>query len=307
MPRILVIGASGFVGGNLARGLLMAGHPVRCLARQPAQVADLATIGCEVVPGDVTDLGSIRRAMASVRAVYIAIHTLGPQHASTAGQGFMDIELQGMRNIVAACREHGVRRLIVVTSLGITLDGPGAWVRGRWEAEQFLLGSGLDVTIIRPGQIVGMGGLGFGMTVSQARRRVAIVFGSGRARMQNIAIADLVYYLVAVLDDPRAYGQGFDVGADEILTTDRMIDIAADVLGRPHPRKIHVQPQRLRLLAPLIERMTGSPRGAIRGIMDVIGADLTGDPRPIRSLLPRPLLSYRQAVAQALNLNQKEA
>ena len=142
MRKILVIGASGFVGGHVARALLASGHEVRCLARQPAKVQDLATAGCEVVAGDISDLASLEQALESVGAVYILFHTLAPQHASTAGQGFMDIEMKGLQNIVAACRPHGVRRLIYVTSLGITPDGPGEWVRGRWETEQYLLKSG---------------------------------------------------------------------------------------------------------------------------------------------------------------------
>ncbi len=300
MKRILVIGASGFVGGHLARALLADGHAVRCLARNPAKVRDLATVGCEVVEGDISDLASLERAVESVQAVYASFHTLSPQHATTAGQGFMEIELNGLRNIVAACRTRGVRRLISVTSLGIRPDSPSAWVRGRWEAEQFLLQCGLDVTVIRPGQIVGVGGFGFDMMVAQARRSVAIVLGNGRGKMCNIAIDDLVHYLAGVLDDPRAYGQCFDVGCDDVLTNDQMIDTAADVLGRRHPFKVYVPQGFLGVLAPLIERLSKVPRGSVRGILDALGMDLTGDTRPIRAIVPRPPLSYRQAVARAL-------
>ena len=201
---------------------------------------------------------------------------------------------------MAACRTNGVRRVIHLTSLGITPDGPGAWVRGRWEVEQFLLKSGLDVTILRPGQIVGVGGLGFDMTIARARKRVALVLGDGQGKMQSIAIDDLVDYLVGVLDDPRAYGQCYDVGCAEILTGDQMIDVAAGVLGRRPPFKIHISPALLRPLAPLIERLIKSPRGSIRGVLDVLGMDLTGDPLPIRAIVPRPPLSYRQAVERAL-------
>ena len=82
---------------------------------------------------------------------------------------------------------------------------PSAWVRGRWQTERFLLESGLDVTVIRPGQVVGVGGMGFDMMMAQARKRVAIVMGGGRQRMRNIAIEDLVHYLAGVLDDPREW------------------------------------------------------------------------------------------------------
>ncbi len=218
MKKILVIGASGFIGRHVAQALLADGYAVRCLARNPARVQDLATTRCEIVQGDISDLASMQHALESVQAAYISIHTLSPQHANTAGQGFMEVEMNGLQNIVAACRTHGVRRLIYVTSLGIAPDAPSAWLRGRWQTEQFLLNSGLDVTVIRPGQIVGVGGRGFDMMVGQAKRQVAIMMGSGQQKWRNIALDDLVYYLVGALNDPRAYGQCYDVGCDGILT-----------------------------------------------------------------------------------------
>ena len=300
MKKILVIGASGFVGRHVALALQADGQAVRCLARNPSRIQDLDSAGCEIVQGDISDLASMQLALESMQAAYIAIHTLSPQHANTVGQGFMEVEINGLENIVTACRKTGVRRLIYVTFLGAAPDAPSAWVRGRWKAEQFLLNSGLDVTVIRPGQIVGVGGHGFNMMVGQAKRSVAIVMGSGQQRFRNIAVDDLVYYLVGVLNDPRAYGQCYDVGCDDILTTDQMIDIAASVLGRRHPGKFHIPRTLLGALAPLIERMSKFPKGALKGFLDSMKADVIGDPMPIRTILPRPPLSYRQAVEGAL-------
>jgi len=300
MNKILIIGASGFVGGHVARALIAEGYAVRCLARNTAKVRDLAALGCEIVRGDISDLASMQHALESVDAAYIAVHTLSPQHADTSGRGFMDVEMQGVQNIVAACRMYAVRRLLYVTFLGSAPTGSSAWIRGRWQTEQFLLDSDLDVTVIRPGMIVGMGGQGFDMTVSNARRPVSIIIGSGQQRFRPIAIDDLVAYLVGVLDDPRAYGQCYDVGNDDVLTNNQMVDVAAAALGRKQPRKIHAPRALLGALAPLIERISRTPKGALKGMLDGMKTDMIGDPTPIRALLPRPLLSYRQAVERAL-------
>ncbi len=300
MKKILVIGSSGFVGRHVAQALLADGYAVRCSARNPAKVQDLATLGCEVVQGDMSDLASMQQALDSVDAAYIAVHTLSPQQAGTTGQGFMDVEMDGLRNIVTACRTNGVRRLVYVTFLGAAPDGPSAWIRGRWEAEQFLLHSGLDVTVIRPGQIVGVGGQGFNMLVGQAKRSTAVMMGSGRQKFRTIALDDLGYYLVGVLNDPQAYGQCYDVGSDDVLTTEQMIDVAAEILGRNHPRKIHIPRALLGALAPFVERRTKAPKGAIKGFLDGMKADMIGDPTPIRTILPRKPLLYRQAVERAL-------
>jgi uncharacterized protein YbjT (DUF2867 family) len=254
----------------------------------------------------MSDPASLSRAMAGIEAVYISVQTISPQPASPAAQGFMDVETLGIQNIVAAAKAHGTRRAIYVTSLGIGPDTPSLWTRERWKLEQFLLHSGLDATIIRPGMIVGLGGRGFGMGVAQARSRLAIVLGNGRGKMRHIAIGDLTYYLTGVLNDPRAYGQCYEVGGDELLTMDQMIDIVAGVLGRKPPPKLHIPVALVAALAPLIGRALKSPKGALKGILDGMKEDGIGDPLPIRAILPRPPLDFRAAVQAALNPNTKE-
>lgn len=300
MQKPLVIGASGFVGGYLARELLAQGFAVRCLARKPQSVSALAAAGCEVVQGDISDRASLERALDGTDAVYVSIHTLSPQKPGAGG--FMDIEKHGIANLMAACHAKGVTRLIQVTSLGVARDAPSLWLRERWNEEQELVASGLDVTFIHPGMIVGIGGRGFGMTVAQAKSRVALVIGDGRGRMRGIAVSDLVYYLIGVLGEPRAFGQAYDVGNDEVPSSNEMIDSVAGVLGRKPPPKIHIPRALLGAAVPLLERMLKTPPGALKDIVGSLGADGIGDPMPIRALLPRPLLTFRDAVAKALNI-----
>ena len=213
----------------------------------------------------------------------------------------MDVEKSGLRNIVDACRTAGVRRLIYVTSIGIAPDAPSAWVRGRSQTEQLLFRSGLDVSVIRPGMIVGRGGTGFDAITRGARGPAAIVLGRGTQRFRTISVDDLAYYLVGVLDDPRSFGHAYDVGSDDVLTTGQMIDVAAARLGRRRPVKIHVPSGLLGLAAPLIERLTKMPRGAMKGLVDSLQVDMTGDPTPIRTILDRSPQTYRQALERALS------
>lgn len=302
MKTVLVIGASGFVGGHLTRALLAAGYAVRCLVRNPAKAVGLASAGCEVVPGDIADPAAVQRAVSGVEAVYISIHTLSPQPGSGAAQRFMDIEQTGVQNVISACRASGPPRVIYVTSLGISPAELSEWLRGRWQTEQLLLGSGLAATVIRPGFIVGVGGLGFDTVVGNARRRLAISLGGDHPRMRPIAVDDLIYYLVGILDDPRTYGQRYDVGNDEVLSINELTDRTAQALGRPHPHKFQLPLGLLGACAPLIDRLGKLPKGAMKGIVDGVQVDMIGDPLPIRTVLPRPLLSFRAAVQRALAL-----
>lgn len=298
---VLVIGASGFVGKHLARALLADGHTVRCLARDTTRVEDLAEAGCEVVQGDILEPATVERALDSVRAVYVCIHTLSPQGPNSKGQDFTDIEDTGLRTIVQACGTQGVRRLIYVTSIGVAPDAPSAWLRGRWHTEQYLFTSGLDVSVIRPGMVVGRGGTGFDAIARGARGPVAIGLGNGTQQFRTVAVDDVAYYLVGVLDDPRSYGQHYDVGSDDVLTTGQMIDIAAEQLGRRRPIKLKIPSALLGVAAPLVERVGKLPRGSIKGFVDGLRVDMSGDATAIRTILPRVPQSYRQAAASALS------
>lgn len=302
---VLVIGASGLVGRRLVQTLLAqgrgSGRRVRCLARDPARVVDLAASGCEVERGDIVDPAAVQRAMVGVGAVIVTIHTLSQQSGAGKQARFMDIEGCGIDNVIGAARAADCRRVIYVTSLGIAPDAPGEWLRERWRIEQRLLDSDLDATVIRPGHIVGIGGQGFDTVLAQARRRVSVTMVGNRPLFRTISVDDLVEDILGVLDEPRAYGTRLDVGSDDVLSVNGMIDIIADVLGRPAPAKLRIPRVLLRAIGPVAGRMAGMPPGAFAGFVEAMAADSIGDPGPIRSILPRARLGFRDSVARALD------
>lgn len=128
----------------------------------------------------------------------------------------------------------------------------------------------------------------------------AIVLGDGTQKFRTIAVDDLTYYLAGVLDDPRSFGHHYGVGSDDVMTTGQTMDVAAHHLGRRRPVKIHVPSHLLGLAAPLVERVSGIPRGAMKGLADSTQVDMIGDPRSVRAILQRTPRSYRQAVVDAL-------
>jgi uncharacterized protein YbjT (DUF2867 family) len=297
---VLVVGVSGFVGRRLAEAFLASGQAVRGVARNPDKVSLPASLALGVVRGDMLDPASLKAACRGVAAVYVCTHTLTRQQVGGTPGGYMDLELAGLRNIVSACEASGVRRLVYVTSIGVEPEAPSSWLRERWNAEQYLFGSGLNVTVFRPGMIVGIGGQGFNALLGGARRRTATVLAPRGQRFRPIAVSDLTRYMVDVLDEPRSFGRAFEVGTDEVMTMDQMIDIAAECLGRDHPRKRHLPLRTIRTLTPLLERAGRLPRGALAGTLDSMRVDLVGDPADIRQLLGSPLRSFRQAVRDEL-------
>jgi uncharacterized protein YbjT (DUF2867 family) len=299
---VLVLGATGFLGRRLVAVLLAAGYRVRCLVRDVQRAADLAGDRTEIVPGDMLDVESVARAAESVRAIYFCVHTLSKQADEHRTSDFMDVEQTGLGNVIDAARRHGVRRLLYVTAIGTAPDAVSSWARGRARTEKMLFDSGLDVTVLRPGMIVGHGGDGFGMVERGARSPVAVLVASRNQRFRTVAVDDLAGALVTVMNDPRSFGQSYDIGSDDVLTIGEMIDITAAHLGRRRPRKVHLPRRAIAAAAPLIERLAGMPRGAIGGFVGPgADADMVGDPAPIRSLLAHPPRPYREAMATAVD------
>jgi uncharacterized protein YbjT (DUF2867 family) len=298
---VLVIGATGFLGRRVVSALTADGHRVRCLVRDPARAADLPGDRVEVLRGDMLDAETVSAAARTARALIVCVHTLSPQPGRQAGHDFVDVEAAGAVNIINACRANNVSRLLYVTSIGVASDARSSWQRGRAHIEELLFTSGLDVTVLRPGMIVGHGGDGFGMVERGARRRTAVLMSSRHQRFRTIAVDDLAHQLVALLDEPRSFGQHFDVGSDDVLTIDDMLDRTAEYLGRRRPAKIHLPRSVIARIAPVIERAARMPPGAFRGFVgEGSDADMVGDATAVRAFLDQPPRPFGEAMAQAL-------
>jgi len=297
---VLVMGGTGFLGRRLVATLLAEGYRVRCLVRDPARAQDLAGEHVEIVKGDMLDPAAVASAVASARAVYFCVHSLSKQANDSTGD-FMDVEQTGLRNVIDAAHRHGVRRVLYVTAIGTESDAVGSWARGRSRTEKMLFDSGLDATVLRPGLIVGHGGDGFGMVERGARSSVTVLLASRTQLFRTVSVDDLADALVQLMDDPRSFGQHYDVGSDDVLTIDQMMDIAAGHLGRRHPVKVHLPRRAIAAAAPLIERLAGMPRGAIGGFVGPgSDADMVGDATPIRHLLAKAPMTYREAMTAAM-------
>ncbi len=285
---VLVIGATGFVGRRIVAALESRGEAVRCLARTPAKAADLVSARVSVIPGDMLDPVAVTAATEGVRAVVVCVHTISRQTLRGDGGDFMDVEAEGIRNVIAACRRVGVRRVIYVTSIGVDAAATSSWLRGRAGTEQALFSSGLDATVLRPGMVVGRGGDGFGIVTRAATKRFALALGRPGQRFRTVAVDDVAEDLVDLLDHPGAAGHAFDLGSDDVLTMREMTAVVARRLDRRPGATLVVPASLIRLLAPIVERVGRIPRGAIAGIAgEGADADMIGDPGPLRALLGR--------------------
>ncbi|MGC9293556.1 MAG: SDR family oxidoreductase [Acidobacteriaceae bacterium] len=206
-PLILIAGATGYVGGELLRALLAAGHPVRCLARHPDVLRAKGLPGLEVVAGDVLDASSVRAAMARVGIAYYLVHSMG------SAQSFEEQDRIGAQNFANAVREAGAQRTIYLGGLGHSTDQLSAHLRSRQEVGEILRSTGVPVIEFRASVVIGPGSLSFEMVRALVERLPVMVAPRWvSVAAQPIAIADLLSYLLAALDLPLNGSRVFEIG-----------------------------------------------------------------------------------------------
>jgi uncharacterized protein YbjT (DUF2867 family) len=252
--KILVTGATGFVGPSIVHALRAEGREVRALVRQPGRASSLAALGVELAAGDVTDPVSLKAAVDGCTHV---IHLV----AIIKGRpdDFHRVMTVGTQNVVAAAKAAGVERFVLMSALG-TSEAPAVpYYEAKLSEEREVIGSGLQYTIFRPSFIFGPGGGALATFMRQVRLSpVVTVIGTGAQRSQPIWRDDVAAYFARAIDDPRAASALFELGGPDTVDWDELYRTIARVLGKRRAF-VHVPFGIARAGARLTERLPGAP------------------------------------------------
>jgi len=224
--RVLVTGATGFVGGRLVSALLGEGHDVTVLVRDAERYRDGHPDGVRIVEGDLLDPGSFTDAL-DVEAAYYLVHSM------RAGTDFAERDRRAARNFMETASETGVSRVIYLGGLGEERDDLSSHLRSRREVEAVLAEGSYDLTTLRAAIVIGAGSASFDM-VRQLAGRLPVMITPRWVRndCQPIAIRDVVAYLVGVLSAPETAGGTYEIGGPEVLTYEDMLERTAELMDR---------------------------------------------------------------------------
>lgn len=287
--RVLVTGASGFVGSRLAPALEQAGHEVRAMTRSPEKYRGAGT----PVAGDVSDEASLRAALEGCGAAYYLVHSLDDPD-------FQRKDADAARAFARAGADAGLARIVYLGGLGKDADQLSKHLRSRREVEGLLAGTGIPVTVLRAGIVVGHGGVSWEMT----RQLVAHLPGMVtprwvHTRTQPIAVTDVVRYLVGVLEAEEAAGRVFEVGGPEVLSYLEMLTRVAEIQNR-HLFVIPVPLLSPQLSSRWLALVTDVDVATGRSLIDSMSNEVVVTDDAIRGVVPFDPVDYDEMVMTAL-------
>ncbi|HEV2923455.1 MAG TPA: SDR family oxidoreductase [Solirubrobacteraceae bacterium] len=257
--RILLTGASGYVGGRLLRRLEASRRPLRCLTRRPEVLRNRVKRGAEVVEGDVLDPSSLDPAFEGVHTACYLVHSMG------GAEDFEELDRRAAANFAAAARTAGVAQIVYLGGLGGDAD-LSPHLASRHEVGRLLRQSGIPTVELRASIVIGSGSASF-ETVRALVEHLPLIVAPRwvETLAQPIAIEDVIDYLFAVIESEHPIDEIYEIGgADQVTYADVMREYARQRgLSRRVIRMPLLTPRASRVLLGLLTPVYGRVAAAM--------------------------------------------
>lgn len=300
--RVLIIGATGFVGRRLISDLAGRQIRLRLFVRNMQKAVPLIPAGsdCELAAGDLLDRESLGKALEGVHTAFYLAHAMGGT-SIFSNKEYAAKDAKAAGNFVAAATEQGLKRIIYLGALGEAGDDLSEHLKSRAEIADILSSGGTAATVLRAAIILGAGGASFEMLRYLVERLPVMVCPKWiDTRIQPIALRDILAYLSGCLLCPATAGRSFDVGGPEILTYREMMQQYAEARGIAR-RIIFRAP----LLTPLlsaywVDLVTPVPSGVAHPLIEGMKNEVICREHSIDSLVSITKTPFKEAVTMAI-------
>jgi len=297
--QVLVCGATGYVGGRLVPRLLDEGYRVRCLVRSPDKLQLFPWYphkNLEVIPGDLDDVQTVRRAAEGTDAAYYLVHSM-----ISAGGDYVQRDRELAEHFVEGLRGTSCRRILYLGGLGELGNDLSKHLSSRREVAEILQSSECETTVLRAAMIIGSGSASFEILRYLVDRLPIMVTPKWvRVETQPIAIRDVLRYLVECLSVPETTGRVIDIGGQNVLSYRRMMELMAQASGLPKRWIIPVPVLTPRLSSLWIHLVTPLSSRIARPLAEGLRNRTVCRDDAAQRLMPGPLFSVKEAIDAAL-------
>ena len=269
---ILVTGATGTLGKEVAKQLVQKKASFKCLVRQSPKAQELEEMGAPVCYGDITDEVALKKAMAEVTAV-ISCHSLGlPKKHITC----WEVDYQGNIDLIEQLKEKGGGKFVYISAMGVHMQSMFPLYKAKFAIETALKISGLDYTILRPSGFFS----DFTMTAKMIQKyHIYPVMGDGNDRIQGIHQADIATCAIDALSNKKATDKMFEMGGPEAFTPNHVAELYSNILGY-QVRTIPVPVLMQKIIGTVADALTGY-RYSVQGFMEAFGGESLCDNGPL--------------------------
>lgn len=291
--RYLVFGASGYIGTNLVRFLVAEGVDVRATSRHVEVLEGRDWDGVDLLAADALQPATLGPALAGVDVAYYLVHSMA------AGKSFPELDAEAARNFAAAAAQAGVRRIIYLG--GLTPDDPrSAHLQSRQETGEILRESGVPVTELRAGMIIGPGSAAWEVIRDLVNHLPVMVTPRWvYSRSTPIALENLLRYLADVPLHEETVGQVYEVAGPDTLSYAEIMRRYGALVGRK-PIIISVPVLTPRLSSYWLRLVTSVPTNIARALIDGLSQDVIATDNRLAGLIPQELLGIDDAATAAL-------
>ena len=301
-PRsALVTGATGYVGGRLVPALLDAGWQVTCLVRTPAKVESRSWAGdprVTIVQGELGTPGPWQQQLGGTQVAWYLVHSMG------GGTDFHERDMAAAEMFGEACRDAGVQQIVYLSGLGGDDDDLSEHLKSRHATGERLRASGLPVTELRAGAVIGSGSASFEIMHDLARRLPVMIAPRWvTSKCEPIAIRDVLRYLIEAPQVPEAVGRTLEIGCGEQYSYADMVHMCAAAIGR-NSRIVTVPVLTPRLSSYWLHLVTSVDFSVARALIEGLRNDTVVTDRSIRELVPFEPIGLTRAIELALEVSR---
>ena len=301
LGKVLVTGATGYIGGRLVPELIQRGYKVRIMVRVDSEAIRQRWPDVEIAVADARDLESLLTALEGIDTAFYLIHSLILGHKK-----FESVDLDVAVNFRTAAENKHVKRIIYLSGLGNTDTKLSPHLQNRIKVAEKLSQGSIPVTVLRAGMIIGSGSASYEILQNLVKNSfIFFIPYWAKTKSQPISVRDVIKYLVGMLESPASAGNTYDVGGTEIVTYDEMLKVLSKIQKRKRiflPALITYTP----LYGYIASLLTPVPGPITKVLIEGCKNEVICQNNDARILLDFEPLSYRTALLKAMKIEEQD-